>query len=75
MLRMLVGTAEGIIRLERNQTAREGELPAARFLAHSATAVYALTGDNALWRRDEQGEWSCVNARCVEEDVWAFACD
>ncbi len=75
MSRMLAGTAEGIACLEGSRATQEGTLPATRFLTRATQAVYALSADNAVWRRSEDGEWTCLNPRSVEEEVWAFAAD
>lgn len=75
MVHLLAGTTDGMFCLTDGGVAREGSLPAPRFLARSASAVFALAADNAVWRRGEAGEWSCVSARAVDEEVWAFAAD
>jgi len=75
MVRLLIGTAAGVICLDQRTATPEGALPSTRFLARGADGAYALDSDNALWRRDAAGDWTCINPRCIEQEVWAFACD
>jgi photosystem II stability/assembly factor-like uncharacterized protein len=73
MTSLLIGTGDGVFRLEGTAVEREGTVPAVRFLAAGDRCLYALTGDNALWRRD--GNWSLINPRCIDDEPWTLASD
>src|SRR5579871_4854474 len=75
MARLLAGTADGILSLGDDGTRSEGGVPAPRFLARTANAVFACTAGNAVWRREPDGIWTCVTAHAVDEEVWTFAAD
>lgn len=75
MVRLLAGTTEGVFCLTDDGATREGALPATRFLCRTASAVFALTAENAVWSRNGEGEWLCVNPHSVDEEAWAFAAD
>ncbi|HZQ35637.1 MAG TPA: exo-alpha-sialidase [Dehalococcoidia bacterium] len=75
MVRLLAGTADGILWLDDAGARPEGDVPAPRFLARTAQAVYAFSAENSIWRRDEDGAWTCVAEHTIDDEVWTFAAD
>ena len=77
MASILLGTDNGVFRLDNNEPGLQQEvgISTASFLATAEGKVFALTKENALWVRTNQGNWQLVNPQPVTEEVWSFAAD
>jgi photosystem II stability/assembly factor-like uncharacterized protein len=77
MSQLLIGTENGIFRLEPNGEGarRDGGPGTVAYLAAAGNAVYALTRDGALWARMGGADWRLVNERPVPDEAWSMAAD
>ena len=77
MAAVLIGTDEGVLRLESGGAGvrQEGGSPPAALLTSAGDHVYAVRREGALWERRAEGAWRQVSARMVEDEVWSFAAD
>ena len=76
MSELLIGTHDGVLRLEPDgHLQREQGPPSVAFLTCAYQAVMVVTQEGALWRRTGADGWQLVHERPVTEDVWACAAD
>ncbi|HSF28903.1 MAG TPA: exo-alpha-sialidase [Candidatus Tectomicrobia bacterium] len=76
MAELLIGTANGVFRLDSDGRLRQEEgPPAVSFLTHTYEGVLALTKEGALWSRARGDGWHLVHARPISEEVWSLAAD
>jgi photosystem II stability/assembly factor-like uncharacterized protein len=74
MSELLAATATGVFTIQPGGAQQEEGPSAVHFLARGPDAVYAITDDAALWRRDTSG-WRLVTNRAVPDEIWSFAAD
>lgn len=74
MSELLAATAQGVFTIQPGGAHQEKGPYGVHFLARGAAAIYAITDDAALWRRDKSG-WRLVTNRAVPDEIWSFAAD
>jgi photosystem II stability/assembly factor-like uncharacterized protein len=74
MSELLAATASGVYRVGQAGAEPEQGPANVHFLARGAGAVFAVTDEGSLWRRDGAG-WRQVNPKAVPDEVWSFAAD
>jgi photosystem II stability/assembly factor-like uncharacterized protein len=74
MSELLAATAAGTFTIRPGGAHQEEGPTEVHFLARGVDAVYAVTDDGALWRRDTGG-WRLITNRSVPDEIWSFAAD